>query len=103
LSKYSDKKARQAAEALLDPTDDDLQALEEAISNGDRIKVTITIRDPEEHADGLGEVPALDTFTPEQKTRYDVLVKAWQAESCRIHPGSKARRLMRATVLREVQ
>jgi hypothetical protein len=85
---YSEKVARReeaARLAALEPEEPDVQPEPE----------------PTKHVDGLGDVPALDTFEPEQLVRYHALVAAWQDKTRRIHPGSKARRVMRATALRE--
>jgi hypothetical protein len=51
------------------------------------------------HKDGLGIVPALDTFTADQMACYEALVAAWQVEAGQVHPGSKTRRALRATAL----
>ncbi len=86
LSKYAAKQRRKAEELLLaeeEPEEPEVQPEPHPI----------------EHVDGLGDVPALDTFDPEQLARYHALVRGWQAQSRRMHPGSKARRSMRARAL----
>ena len=95
MSRYSEKVARREEAARLA----ELAPEEPEAAEPEAPPVQPEHADVPAPPDGLGEVPALDTLTPEQKAAYHAQVLTWRAKTGRRMPGSKQRRYYRAVAL----